>query len=226
MENQLLRHPSLNEIAYDFIKERIITGAFAPGFRLKEELLVKMLGISKTPIKLGIAKLEQEGLVDIIPRRGSYVIALTREDIKEIFLLREVLEGLAARLAIQHLSNDDIDRLKQIQSDINGDADVSDIQQHIRFDDRFHGTIIQAAGHRLLTESLNPILNKIEIVKYRTAVSVDRRAETVREHSAIIKALEDRDENAAESAMRRHLQNAMKAAIRNFEFFSSRADLD
>ena len=101
MQSQIVKPPSLNEIAYQFIRNKIITGEFAPGFRLKEDFLIKMLDMSKTPIKLGIAKLEQEGLITSIPRRGSYVITLTREDINEIFLLREVLEGLAARLAIQ-----------------------------------------------------------------------------------------------------------------------------
>ena len=115
------------------------------------------------------------------------------------------------------MSAEDIVTLKQIQTEISAYADQSDIHRHIQLDNRFHNTIIRASGHRLLTEALNSILTKIEIVKYKTAIYMDRRTGSAVEHADIVQALEERNESRAEEAMRLHLRNAMKAAIRKFD---------
>lgn len=215
MVEKINHYPRLNEVAYKAIREKIITGEFTPGLRLKEEFLVNMLGISKTPIKLGIAKLEQDGLVKSVPRRGSYVIEMSPEDIIEVFSLRGVLEGLAASLALKNISEHKINALDRIQQQMNADIGNLSIGSYVENDAKFHNLIIETSGHKMLRECLNPILNKIEMLKYRSASSIERRKEACQDHLAIVAAFREKNKVHAERAMRLHLQKSMKAVVGN-----------
>ncbi|KIX11805.1 hypothetical protein X474_22275 [Dethiosulfatarculus sandiegensis] len=211
MSEKISRHPRLNEVAYKELKEKIITGEFLPGFRLKEEFLVKMFGISKTPIKLAIAKLEQDGLVVTLPRRGSYVSEINEETIKEIFSLREVLYSLAVKLAVSNISDEDFAKLEKVHLSMADDIENISLKDYIQGDNLFHHMIIEYSGNRLLRECLNPIINRIEMLKYQSALSKERRKQACREHAKIVDAFRKNNPRAAETAMKEHLDNSMNA---------------
>ncbi len=211
MAEKINRHPRLNEVAYKELREKIITGKFLPGFRLKEDFLVKMFGISKTPIKLAIAKLEQDGLVVILPRRGSYVSEISEETIKEVFSLREVLYSLAVKLAVTNISDKDFAKLEKIHLSMANDIENISLKNYIQSDNLFHNMIVEYSGNKLLRECLNPIINRIEMLKYQSALSKQRRKQACREHAKIIDAFRKKDPQAAEMAMKNHLNNSMNA---------------
>ncbi len=206
----LLQHPNLNIRIYEMLRDLIIEGELKPGSRLREDILVNMLGSSKTPIKMALVRLEQDGLVKTIPRRGSYVVELTEVMTLEIYSLREVLEGLAARLAAQNISERQIERLRKLLPRMESRLKKSDIAGFVNHDEEFHDIIRKAAGHDRLRRLLRSLFYIIKMFKLRTAAITGRIDGAYREHQAIFKALSSRNPQAAEDAMRNHIRMVMK----------------
>jgi len=213
----VVKYHSLNEIVYDAIKEKIITSEFSSGQRLQEEHLVKMLGASKTPIKIALAKLEQEGLVHTIPRRGTYVIELTEKMMVEIYSLREVLEGLAAREAAQKLTSNALAKLRNILSKYDLKRNDIPLDTYLELDELFHKTIIQGAKHNYLEEALKRLYNIINIFRLRAAAVRQNSVNPYHEHLMIFKALEARDSGKAEEAIRFHIRQVLQVLLNDFE---------
>lgn len=209
----ILKRESLNEKVYEAIKGKVITSEFPPRYRLQEEQLVNMFGTSKTPIKIALAKLEKEGLVQTIPCRGTYVIELTVQMMSEIYSLREMLEGLAARLASQNLSASDLEEMRDNLSKFDpANSDLS-LRHYLDLDSTFHMTILQGARNRYLEEALQLLYDKINMSKLKAASERQKSGEPYREHLEILKAIEARDPALAESAMRFHIQQVMKSLM-------------
>jgi len=213
-----LNVPSLNAKVYETLWEMIINGDLAPGFRLQEYMLVNTLGTSKTPIKLALAKLEQDGLVKIIPRRGAYVITLSKDVAVEVYLLREVLEGLATRLAAQNLSNDDLRKLGSLFPKMEQEIEGSRYKNFVGYDEEFHEIIMKASNHSRLQEFLKSLLGFIKMFKFRSSTIAGRTMAANKEHIEIYKALENRDAFKAEEAMRYHIRQVMKDVVEKFNF--------
>jgi DNA-binding GntR family transcriptional regulator len=199
---------SLYEQAYQAIKSNILESEFLPGTRLQEEYLVNLFGISKTPIKMALSKLEQEGLVTVIHRRGTFVVDLTLEKIIEIYSLREVLEGLAARLAAKNLSKTEILTLGNIVKNFEtlSTKDKKDLKEYLKLDERFHLIILNSSHHQMLQQAMANIFDLIYMFKLKTATLPNRRKESPEEHREIFKALERQNPQKAEAAMRAHIQ--------------------
>jgi DNA-binding GntR family transcriptional regulator len=218
----VVEHRSLNEVVYDAIKEKILSSEFPSGFRLNEEPLVKMLGTSKTPIKIALAKLEQEGLVQTVPRRGTYVIQLTNEMMIEIYSLREVLEGLAARVAAQNITDDVLKKIRDNLSKFNPERNNITLNRYLKLDEWFHQTIIQEAKHHYLEEALRRLFDIINMFKLRAASVRQNSGEPYQEHLRIFKALEAKDQGVAEESMRIHIKRVMQVLLDNLECSSNK----
>jgi DNA-binding GntR family transcriptional regulator len=203
-----IKDRSLYEKAYHAIKSNILKSEFLPGSRLQEEYLVNLFGISKTPIKMALSKLEQEGLVSVVHRRGTFVVDLTTEKIREIYSLREVLEGLAARLAAKNLSKSEIHELRNIVEKIEcgNNENEMDLKQYIEQDERFHVIILEASNHQMLQQSIANIFDLSHMFKLKSATLPGRQKESSEEHKKILAALEKRDSQKAEAVMRAHIQ--------------------
>lgn len=105
-------HPNLSTRAYEVIKRKIVNGEITPGTKLQEDRLAEELGISRTPIREALSRLAQEGLVEIIPRRGTYVVEFSLFDIVHLLEIREALEGMAARLAATNIARETLAEMK------------------------------------------------------------------------------------------------------------------
>src|SRR5919202_6686418 len=114
----LQEHPSLQEKVYDHLKQAILAGEIQPGERLLETRLAKSLGVSRIPVREAIRKLEREGLIVAFPRRGVYASSLSPRDVDEVYAVRAVLEGLAARLAAEHRTEEQLGRLDTIVAEM------------------------------------------------------------------------------------------------------------
>jgi DNA-binding GntR family transcriptional regulator len=211
-------HANLDQKAYQIIKAMIIERQLLPGHKIPQEKLAEDLGISRTPLVNALKYLEKEKLVQSFPRRGFFVRLFNRQEMISIFELREVLEGLAARRAAQHISEKEIVELKGFFRQFADGDEISDIKAYAREDRRFHGFLLDIGAK----EFLKSILEACNIMSfsYQSVSSeglVRPPAETIQEHRAIIDAVCRRDAESAEKWMRQHLSNSAAVLRREFE---------
>jgi DNA-binding GntR family transcriptional regulator len=197
---------NLSERAYFRIKKMISDYRFSPGSRLNVEQLARDLGTSRTPVWEAVRRLEQEGLVKNIPNRGVFLVELTREIAIELYTVREVLEGMAARLAVQRISDkalEKMERLVRAQEKIVSDEDLV---AYSKSDFEFHACIYAACGNGILREMLESIKQKARpIAMHITPILT----ELLHDHEMIVHALRLRDPLLAEVAFREHNQRVL-----------------
>jgi DNA-binding GntR family transcriptional regulator len=203
-------HENLDQKAYQILKAMIMDRQLLPGQKIPQEKLAEDLGISRTPLVNALKFLEQEKLVQSLPRRGFFVRLFTRSEMIAIFELREVLEGLAARRAAEQITEREVSHLKGFFRQFAGARAIDDVKLYAREDRRFHKFISETGSK----EFLKSILETYNIISfsYQTTLSeglVRPPEETIQEHMAIIQAISDRDPAAAENLMRRHLNNSI-----------------
>jgi len=191
---------------YNLIKAGITNRTFPPGTQLREADLVRDLGVSRTPIREAFNQLSKEGMVEIIPRRGAFVKLWTKEEVVEILVIREVLEGLAARLATRRLDSQAIDNLEGC---IKGYVD-GEIEEYSQADRLFHEGIINACGMDRLINLLQNLYDSLQMsdVLSMTFQFPGRIEESMAEHQKIIEAFKKHDEDLAEKVAREHFQHA------------------
>jgi DNA-binding GntR family transcriptional regulator len=207
LENRTLRADVANEII-----RAIAEGELKPGDRVIEQHLAEQMGISRAPIREALRELEGQGIVVTIDRKGAFVANLTRRDVEELFTLREALEGLAVRLTAGRATQADLDRLAACTAEMKAAAARADVKPFVESDLLFHELICERSGHRRLVRMLNGVrtLQRLFMVmsKY-SMLAEDQLAREAEAHQPIIGALAARDAEAAESAIRRHIHEAM-----------------
>jgi DNA-binding GntR family transcriptional regulator len=200
------------EEAYRYLKTRIMSAALPPGASLNELEIAEALGISRTPVREAIRKLEQEGLAMRYPNRGAIVTKLSMKDVVEIWQIREILEPAACRLAAARIEDAALDRIEKVLLELKERPVGPDgYEAFLRADLGLHGMILEASGNETLRQVVD-LLNE-RIVQVRVVTSPPRFQRSVDEHIAIVGALRARDAGAAEEAMRRHLANAREHLV-------------
>ena len=202
-------HENLDQKAYQILKDMIMQRELLPGEKIPQEKLAQDLGISRTPLVSALKYLEQEKLVESIPRRGFFVRLFSKEEMVYIFELREVLEGLAARRAASIITDKQIDQLQNFFKAFDPSTDITDIKAYSFEDRRFH-TFITEVGAK---EFLKSILSTTNIISFSYQVVsseglVRPPNETMQEHIEVIEAISNRDAEAAENYMRQHFKNS------------------
>lgn len=200
---------SLAERAYDLFRDGLRRGAFRPGQRLLETDLAGQLGMSRTPVREAIRRLQSEGLVAHLPARGLCVAMYDAAEVDELYVMREALEGTAARLAAQHAGRAEILLLRAMldqEAGLTGEAAA----EHNR---RFHRALHQAAHNRYLLRSLSAISDALLLLGPTTLQTPGRAAAAREEHARVVAAIAGRDSAAAESAARAHIAAAHAARL-------------
>jgi DNA-binding GntR family transcriptional regulator len=204
---------TMQEIIYDELKERIISGVYQPGMRLIASDLASEFNISRMPVREALTRLGSTGLVELIPYKGAIVNELTAEDYVEIFHIRSVLEGLAARLACPNLRPEDIEQMAKANEEIHHMISEDDVEFQ-RVNRIFHATIWK----RTKSERLQSLLSDLysESTQYRQLVVIhsDRLGEIYKEHQNFLKALEAGDARLAEQMVREHYENTLEWLIK------------
>lgn len=195
---QYIRKTSLKQKVYEALRREITDGSLLPGDLLKERELAELYGVSKTPVREALSLLEQENLVKAIPRAGYMVTQLTLRDVQEVHQLRVTLESMAARLAAENISDEELEELE-------GMAATSDPEEALLFNHRFHLVIARASGNSRLAKMIEQLLDDTD---RWAALDVARLTPTVLliGHEAELEALRTRDPDIAEKAMREHVQ--------------------
>lgn len=200
------------EEAYRYLKMRIMSAVLPPGASLNELEIAEALGISRTPVREAIRKLEQEGLAMRYPNRGAIVTKLSMKDVLEIWQIREILEPAACRLAAARIEDASLDRIEKVLLELKvRPVGPEGYEAFLRADLDLHGMILEASGNGTLRQVVD-LLNE-RIVQVRVVTSPPRFQRSVDEHLAIVGALRARDAGAAAEAMRRHLANAREHLV-------------
>jgi len=210
MINLGAQHENLDQKVYSILKNMIMERELLPGQKIPQEKLARDLGISRTPLIGALKFLEQDKLVESVPRRGFFVRLFSKEEMVYIFELREVLEGLAARRAAAKVSDSQIMELKRFFKDFAKQKNILDVKAYAREDRRFH-TFVTNIGAK---EFLKSILQTTNIISFSYQVLhseglVRPPNETIQEHLAVIEAIKVRNPEAAEELMRRHFKKSL-----------------
>lgn len=200
------------ETAYRRLLEEIRLGRLQPGVRLRESELADRLGISRTPVREAIRQLESDGLVVHLPRQGATVRTLDYSEIMELYEMRAVLEGTAARLAARAASEVELAELRALNEEL---AKAPHGGQAYELNRLFHLTLLDAAKNRFLIKGANALQKTLYILGPTTLLDSERAERAVDEHRLILAALEARDGARAESVMREHIEAAQAARLRN-----------
>lgn len=210
----LEKMPTLSDQALDRMTELIIRGDLEPGSRLQEAVLARQLGISRGPLREAIRRLEGRGLLVRVPHIGVKVANPSIEEIIDLYMMREVLEGLACRLAAERLSDAELKQLRSVLFDHSAHDDVKSGTGYYQSpgDQDFHFRIIKGSRQaRLIETLLGDLYQQLRIFRYRSSVNPGRAKAAYDEHVGILEALEKRDGERAEKLMREHQQHARQS---------------
>jgi DNA-binding GntR family transcriptional regulator len=179
--------------------------------RLDERKLSEQFGISRTPLREALARLDQEGLIKIMPRRGVFIVRKTKAEILEMITVWAALESMAARLITQTASDKDIAKLRKLFSDFEKGDDVSaHIDEYSEANIKFHEAIIGLSGNQLIADIIDGLFMHVRAIRARTIHENDRATRSIVDHMHIIEALEMRDTDLAERLVREHTLSLRK----------------
>ncbi len=198
---------SLKERIYDSLKQAITSmNIYAqPGEpRLDERRLAENLGVSRTPLREAIARLEQEGFVRTVPRKGVFVVRKTKQDILEMITVWAALESMAARLITLHASDQELSSLRRLFATFRDNQLQANIDEYSEANIRFHQAILRMSHCELLNGMTENLFIHMRSIRMRTISEDDRASRSIIDHMNIIEALEQRDTELAERLVRQH----------------------
>jgi DNA-binding GntR family transcriptional regulator len=203
-----LRTRSRADFVYDSLRDAIWEGRIARGERVREEEIARILGVSRTPVREALQRLQRRGLLVTGPGRGLMVAELSKREVIELYAMREILEGSAARFAAQRAMRPEIDILYRLQRDLADAPD--DALVLVKLNRRFHQAIYDAAHNQYLTQTLDTLHDSMALLHSTTFRAPNRRRESDEEHRRIVSAIERHDADAAEAIAREHIRQAQR----------------
>jgi DNA-binding GntR family transcriptional regulator len=202
---------SVTQLAYQALREAILgMDIYRPGvdLRLDEQSLADSLGVSRTPVRQALARLDHEGLVRIMPRRGVEIVRKSKAEITEMIRAWAALESMAARLLCERASDDEIGSLRALFANFHDDDEVRlHLDEYSEANLEFHQRIIELGRSPVITEMVDGLLVHVRAIRGRMIGENDRAERSIVDHMHIIEALEARDAELAERLVREHALN-------------------
>jgi DNA-binding GntR family transcriptional regulator len=208
---------SLADQVFEKLENDIITGVYARGEILTELKLVEALGVSRTPVREALRRLEQERLITE-SGKGSVVLGITLEDLMDIMNIRERIEGLAAYYATKNLTAQGLEKLRSISQLQDFYYQQHDIEHLRQMDDQFHDTIYELSGRTVIRDTLMPLHKKAQRYRKISIEDDTRLANSIQEHRGIFNAICDGDAQKADDLIRQHITNAKENMIARFRY--------
>lgn len=199
---------SLRNKVFRYIKTQIINGNYCPGESLVESKLAEELGVSRTPIREAVRLLELEGLVETTPNKGAVVLGISHKDVEDIYAIRQLVEGLAARWAAEKISPHDKKEMHKILDLMEFYAQRGDIDEIADLDNQFHHIIYEASGSKILNLTLSNLHQYVQLARLESLRMPRRLEKTLAEHRAIMQSFLDNDPDQAEIAVVEHVRQA------------------
>ena len=218
---QQIRYPKISEVAYEQIKEKIVSKEFAPGTRLNLEEIGKLLGVSRTPLKQAIDRLSLEGLIQILPRSGTFVSNPSPEEISESFEVRCALEVYAVGLAAHRIREEELEILKDLLEELKqliAEQDLGEFYpRYVEIDHLFHHQIMIISKNNRLLQAWEHENVHAQMARIRYQHPEDNLGQVQAEHGRILAGLIDHDLETARKAMEAHLQRAQRSLIKDIK---------
>ena len=196
----------LRDIVFKTLREAIITGDLQPGERLMEIKLANELGVSRTPVREAIRKLELEGLVIMTARKGAEVAPINEKDLREVLEIRKALESLACALACKNIKDINIRKLKAVNAEISKAIEADNIELITKKDVEFHEMINTLTDNNRLIQMLHQLKEHIFRYRFEYIKEMKNKQVIVDEHNRIIDALSERDPEKASKELEQHIE--------------------
>ena len=201
---------SLRGQVFQEIREDILKGKFKENEELREATLGKELGVSRTPVREALRQRELEGRVHIMPNKGAYVTGITEKDVDDIYMTRSMLEGLCARWAAEHISEEQIQEMEEVLLLTEYHLDRGNAEQLAELDGKFHEVLYDASQSRILRHILSDFHKYVQVARKRSVKKEDRAKKSLEEHREILNALRTGDADRAEELAHIHILNVME----------------
>jgi DNA-binding GntR family transcriptional regulator len=208
---------SVSQQAYEILREHIVSKSFRPGQKLDLSSIEKQLGISRTPLREALARLEAEGLVEVVSRSGTYVTDPTPKEVAESFEVRKVLELYAIGLALERADDSDLDGLQLLVEELGRLSQRDELDsiypQYLALDHQLHDRLVELAGNQRLSlvHARENVHAQMARIRYRSS---ERPLTTAQgEHERIMRALRRRDPESAKAEMKAHLERAKRSIL-------------
>ena len=204
----------LRDVVFNTLRQAILRGEMEPGERLMEIQLAQKLGVSRTPIREAIRKLELEGLVIMIPRKGAEVAHITEKDMKDVLEVRSTLEELVVELAIKNVTDEKIEELKCANKVFESAIESKDAVNIVEADVKFHDILYSMTNNARLIQIINNL--REQMYRYRLEYVKDARTHSIiiSEHNDIIKQIRDKNVPVAKTVIHQHISNQEKGISR------------
>ena len=208
----LQNHKPLREIVYEELKRQIMVGEILPGTRMMEVELADEMGVSRTPVREAIRKMEKEGLVTIEPRRGAYASDISVQEMVDVLEVRQDLEGMAAALAAKKINDDQKPELRALTDRYRKAIDSGNVAQIIELDEEFHEMIVGISGNKTLIQMVSKLQELALRFRYMYYEDFSRFRNQPTEHEHITEAIISGDSDAARQLAEEHLSH-LKAFV-------------
>ncbi|MCT4566187.1 MAG: GntR family transcriptional regulator [Maledivibacter sp.] len=211
---EISNYKPLREIVFEYLRNSILSGELEPGERLMELQLAQQLGVSRTPIREAIRKLELEGFVEMLPRKGAYVADVSIKDILDVLEVRMFLEGLATNLAAERMTDEEIEELKVILQKFEDEIETMEKQEMIKLDNKFHDTIIKGSRNNKLMQIVQGLQEQFQRFRVIYFNEYSEHQDLIKYHRAIVKAIADRDSKKAQEYAQTHVEMIEESIIK------------
>lgn len=203
----------LREVVSEALRQAIHNGMLKPGERLMEIQLAEELGVSRTPIREAIRRLELEGFLVMVPRRGTYVADISIKDINEVYEIRTALDVLAAGLAAERITEEELEQLERLLVEISENIEKNDPEGIVNADGKFHDILYRASRNDRLVGIINNLREQITRFRSISMAYPGRLQNTLEEHRRLVEAIGQRDPEQAMQYAREHLENAEQTLL-------------
>ncbi len=207
----------LRDVVFNTLRQAILKGELEPGERLMEIQLADRLGVSRTPIREAIRKLELEGLVLMIPRKGAEVAKISEKSLRDVLEIRRALDALAIELAIDRMTEEDLNNLTDAQETFRRSIRECDAMTIAENDEHFHDVIYNATNNPRLIQMLNNLREQMYRYRLEYIKDADKRQILVVEHDRILRAVREKQIAEAKIAIREHVDNQVLTVSQNIK---------
>jgi len=205
----------LNQIVFERLHLDILRNRLKPGDPLRQEEITERLGVSRTPVREAIQRLQAEGLVTFVPRKGAVVSSIPHKRIEEIYEIRARLESFAAGLAVEHITEQQESRLKKLVQEMEKLDPEADLEKVLEKNREFHYIIYSAAGNETLVEMIGQLWKHIQRLRSFYLLTPNGYQESTAEHRLILDAILAKDRAKVEERVRLHCEHSKQSLIRN-----------
>ena len=207
----------LRDVVFNTLRDSILKGEMKPGERLMEIHLANKLGVSRTPIREAIRKLELEGLVTMIPRRGAEVAQITAKSLRDVLEVRQALDALAMELACERISEEEIGKLRQACDNFAEITKTQDAVQIAQADVELHDIIVQGSRNEKLAQMVSNLSQQMYRYRLEYIKDVSQHGRLIEEHEEIYRCISSRDKNAGAKAIKMHIYNQEQSILNQIQ---------